>query len=206
MLTLALCLLALFAVWTLLVAFVDVQTIGPQDSRVGLATLNRFVHGCVGVCMPLYTVTDWLGIVPLATALGFALLGLAQWIGRESLRRVDRSLLVLGVFYLAVIAAFGAFELAAVNYRPILIEGRLEVSYPSSTTLLAACVMPTAGMQLRARIKKRFFRRAVLIAVTVFTAFMVIGRLLSGVHWISDIIGGALLAAALVMLYAAFER
>jgi undecaprenyl-diphosphatase len=84
----------------------------------------------------------------------------------------------------------------------VLIDGYLEASYPSSTTMLVMCVMPTAMMQLRARIKNDVFRRCVIIGIAVFIAFMVIGRLVSGVHWLSDIIGGALMSAGLVIIYA----
>ena len=113
------------------------------------------------------------------------------------------SILVLGGFYVAVMAVFVFFELFVINYRPVLIDGNLEASYPSSTTMLVMCVMPTALMQLRSRIKNRARNTAVSTAIAAFTAFMVIGRLISGVHWLTDIIGGALLSAGLVMLYAA---
>lgn len=198
----ALCLLAAFAAWTLLVCFVDKQPIGPMDSAVGLATLNGHVRDLLGVRMPLYTVTDWLGLVPIATALGFAILGLVQWIRRKRLGKVDRSILALGAFYVAVMAAYLFFETVAVNARPVLIDGYLEASYPSSTTLLVMCVMPTAAMQLGARIKHTVLRCCAVIAIAVFVAFMVIGRLLSGVHWITDIVGGALLSVGLDVLYA----
>ncbi|MBO5295485.1 MAG: phosphatase PAP2 family protein [Clostridia bacterium] len=195
------CLLLSFAAWTALVRWVDVQPIGPDGSTVGFATLNQYVHNITGVHLSLYIVTDWLGLVPIATALGFAALGLVQWIKRKSLLRVDRSILALGVFYLAVIAAYVCFEIVVINYRPILIDGRLEASYPSSTTMLVTCVMPTAAMQLKGRIKNKLFGACVIIAITVFIAFMVLCRLLSGVHWMTDIIGGAILSTALVLMY-----
>ena len=138
-----------------------------------------------------------------AVGFGFALLGLFQWIRRKSLFRVDQSLFVLGAFYIVMLAAYLFFEAAPINYRPVLISGFLEVSYPSSTTLLVLCVMPTAEMQLSSRIKSTTLRRCVSIAIYAFTAFMVIARLVSGVHWCSDIIGGALLSASLVALYSA---
>lgn len=156
--------------------------------------------------MTLYTVTDWLGLVPIAFALGFAILGLAQWIARKSLLRVDRSLFVLGGFYIAVIAAYVFFEAFTVNYRPVLIDGVLEGSYPSSTTMLVMCVMPSAAMQLGDRIKNSVLRRCIVIAITVFTLFMVVGRLISGVHWITDIIGGALLSGGLAGMYGFFSN
>jgi undecaprenyl-diphosphatase len=194
--------LAAFVVWTVLVSLVDIRPIGPNGSSVGFAALNGYVHGRIGVNIPLYTITDWLGLVPIGVAFGFAILGLVQWIKRKSLWKVDRSLLMLGGFYSVVIAAYIFFEVVIINYRPVLLGGYPEASYPSSTTMLAMCVMLSAMMQLRARIKNGVFRRCVMILIAVFTAFMVIGRLVSGVHWLSDIIGGALLSAGLVIIYA----
>ena len=198
-------LLWVFVLWTVLVRFVDVRAIGPRESLVGFATLNGYVHSLTGMHMSLYEITDWLGLVPIAVALGFAVLGLVQWIKRKSLLKVDRSILVLGGFYMIVIAVYIVFEMVVINYRPVLINGYLEASYPSSTTMLVLCVMPTAIMQLRTRIKNEIRKRGVISAILVFIAFMVIGRLISGVHWFSDIIGGALLSAGLVMSYHAFE-
>ena len=194
-------LLAAFVLWTVFVCFIDVRVIGPRESSVGFATLNRYVHNLLGVNMSLYTITDWLGLVPICVAFGFAVLGLVQWIKRKSLRKVDQSILALGVFYIVVMAAYIFFEMVVINYRPTLIDGYLEASYPSSTTMLVMCVMPTAMMQFSTRIKNDLFRRCVMFTTTVFIAFMVIGRLVSGVHWITDIIGGALLSTAIVLMY-----
>lgn len=198
-------LLGAFVLWTAAVRFVDVQAIGPQGSTVGFATFNGWVHTMTGVHMTLYTITDWLGLVPLGFALGFAILGLIQWMKRGRLRQVDYSILVLGGFYLVVMAAYVLFEQFVVNYRPVLIGGILEASYPSSTTMLVLCVMPTAIMQLNARIKKHILRRCTAVVMIVFVVFMVIGRFLSGVHWVTDIIGGTLLSVGLVMMYHAIS-
>ena len=194
-------LIAAFFLWTILLGIMDVQPIGPQGTMVGFAGLNQAVHVFTGVNMTLYTVTDWLGLVPLGFMFGFALLGLGQWIRRKHILRVDRSILTLGVFNLVVMAVYVFFECYVVNYRPVLIEGKLEASYPSSTTILVLCVMPTVIMQLGTRIRSRIIRRWVSVAMMLFAAFMVIGRLLSGVHWFSDIVGGVLISAGLVMLY-----
>jgi len=197
----ALDLLATFALWTIAIQWIDVQPIGPRGSAVGFATLNGFVHNLTGTHMTLYVITDWLGLVPVAFGFGFAALGLAQWIKRKSMLKVDGSILILGGFYVITLAAYLFFESYVVNYRPVLIEGYLEASYPSSTTLLVLCVMPTAMIQLRGRIKNRVLRKGVTLAIAAFIVFMVVGRLISGVHWLTDIIGGILLSAGLVMTY-----
>lgn len=199
-------LLAAFVLWTVAICRIDVQPIGPNGSSVGFAGLNGWVHDLTGVHMGLYVLTDWLGLVPVGFVLGFAVLGLVQWMRRRKLFRVDHDILVLGGFYLLVLILYLVFETVAVNARPVLIDGRLEASYPSSTTMLVLCVMPTAMMQLRARIRNTKVRTIVLAILAVFTACMVVGRLIAGVHWFTDIIGGVLLSAGLVVLYRAVEK
>ena len=137
---------------------------------------------------------------------GFGILGLWQWVERKQIRRVDFDILVLGGFYILTIAVYVLFEEIVINYRPVLINGNLEASYPSPTTMLTLCVIPTAMLQLRRRIRNRIARRVVFCIMAAFALFMVIGRLLSGVHWFTDIVGGVWLSAGLDMLYAAMCR
>ena len=191
----AIAFLSSFALWTHLISVVDVQAIGPEESAVGFAVLNQFIHNLFGVHMSLYVLTDWLGLVPVAVGFGFAVLGLIQWIKRKNILKVDRSILVLGGFYILTLFFYLFFEEVVINYRPVLIGGYLEASYPSSTTLLVLCVMPTACMHFKTPWIKGL--------IYGFMAFMVIGRLVSGVHWFTDIIGGILLSAGLVYLYKA---
>ena len=197
----ALCLLAAFVLWTAAVCLIDVQPIGPQDSSVGFAAINAAFHALTGVHMAIYDLTDLLSIIPLGCVAFFGLQGIVQLIRRKGLRKVDSDILVLGGFYVAVLAAFCLFEVMDINYRPVLIEGVLEASYPSSTTMLALCVMPSVMRQLGKHMKNGVAKRCTLVLIIAFTAFMVIGRLISGVHWLTDIIGGALLSAALVLAY-----
>ena len=194
-------LLVTFALWTALIQIVDVQPVGQNGTDVGFAALNTWFHGLTGVSMALYTVTDWLGLVPIAVCLGFAVLGAAQLVRRRSLLRVDPDILLLGVYYMAVISFYLVFEMVPINYRPVPIEGVMGASYPSSTTLLVLSVMPTLGLQVDRRSDNPVLRKCVAVFVIVFSAFMVVGRLVSGVHWVTDIIGSILLAGALLMLY-----
>lgn len=193
--------LFLFAIWTVLISIVDVQAIGPENSEVGFATLNGAFHNFFGVHTWMYDVSDLLSIIPLAIIGGFGILGLVQWIKRKSLFKVDFNVLMMGVFYIVVLAFFVFFEIAEVNYRPVLIEGVLEASYPSSTTMLMLCVMPAAEPEFKRLIKNKTVREITLVASGLFTAAMVVLRLFSGVHWLTDIFGGALLSSGLVLLY-----
>ena len=194
-------LLAAFALWTAAIQLIDVQNAGPLGSEVGFAAINVWFHRLTGVHMLLYTITDWLGLVPIIICICFGTLGLVQLTGRRSLLKVDTDILLLGVYYVVVILGYLLFEMIPINYRPILIDGNLEASYPSSTTLLVLAVMPTLTYQSERRIAKPLTRKAIAVSVVLFSAFMVIGRLIAGVHWITDIIGSVFFSSGLFMIY-----
>ena len=196
-------LLLSFVLWTILIQCVDVQAVGPKDTKVGFASWNIWFHNLTGENWTLYTVTDWLGLVPIFICGCFGILGLCQWVRRKRFFRVDADILLLGAYYLLVIAGYLLFEMVPINYRPVLIDGYLEASYPSSTTLLVLSVMPTLKFQTDRRCGKQALRYSVTAFAVAFSAFMVIGRLVSGVHWATDIIGSVILSAGLFMLYCA---
>lgn len=70
-------------------------------------------------------------------------MGATQLVRHRSLFAVDPDLLLLGVYYVLIAAAYLLFEAFPINYRPIPIDGVMEASYPSSTTLLVLSIMPT---------------------------------------------------------------
>ena len=72
--------------------------------------------------------------------------------------------------------------------------------------MLALCVLPTAMLQLKERIRSRRIRRGILVALGGLTALWVLGRLISGVYWVTDIIGGGLFSTGGVLLYQAVCR
>ena len=193
--------LMLFVFWTILICFVDVRAIGPNGSTVGFSTLNEFFHSFTGTNMTLYHITDYLGLIPIFIMMCFAIFGLIELIKRKSLLKVDKSIFLLGGFYIVLFLCYLFFEYVVINYRPVLIDGFLEASYPSSTTMLTICVMLSSLNELNSRIKKTRLRITINIISYLFTFFMVIGRFISGVHWFSDIIGGIFISLFLSLLF-----
>lgn len=196
-------LLAGFVLWTALLQMIDVQPLGQNGTNIGFATINLLFHRQTGVHITLYNITDWLGLVPIFVCFIFGIIGLIQLVRRKSLLKVDYDILILGIYYIIVILCYLIFEMIPINYRPVLINGFLETSYPSSTTLLVLCVIPTLTEQLNRRLKNWHIKKAVTLMTAGFSLFMVIGRLVSGVHWLTDIIGSALLSTGLFFLYKA---
>lgn len=193
-------LIALAVVYTILVKYIDVQVIGPKESSVGLATINKFVFNLTGVNMIFYHITDWLGFIPLFIAFIYAMIGLFQMIKRRSLFKVDKEIIGLGIFYVGVIGLYIFFETYIINYRPILMDGTLEASYPSSHTLLSICICGSSLMinKILYNNKKIFKLENIISILSIF--IIVIGRLISGVHWFTDIIGAVLISIALLKI------
>ena len=184
--------------FTVLVKVVDVKQVGVNETSIGFATVNQFVFNFFGVNMVWYHITDWLGLVPIFMAMTYALIGLIQLIKRKSLFKVDQEIIILGIFYIIVIALYLFFEKVIVNYRPILMGGFLETSYPSSHTLMTICLCGSSIIVNRKLFNNKItkFMNILLIAIVLIT---IIGRLISGVHWVTDIIGGILISIALLM-------
>lgn len=197
-------LIIVFIVWTILIQTVDVQPLGLNGTNIGFATFNCWFYELTGANMVLYTITDWMGIVPLFVCMIFAGVGFIQLVKRKSLFKVDSDIIILGIYYIVVILCYLLFEAIPINYRPILINGVMEASYPSSTTLLVITVMPTLIEQINRRMENTIVSRIIGVFSLVFSIFMVLGRLISGVHWFTDIVGSLFLSIGLFYVYKGF--
>ena len=186
--------------FTILVKVVDVKQVGVNETYIGFATINQFVFNSIGVNMIWYHITDWLGLVPVLLAIAYALIGLIQLIKRRSLFKVDKEIIILGIFYIIVVALYLFFEKVIVNYRPILMDGFLEASYPSSHTLMTACLCGSSIL-INRKIFNNKLTKIINIMSFIIIVITIIGRLVSGVHWFTDIIGGIFISSALLMTF-----
>lgn len=190
-------LILLALIFTILVKVVDVRVIGVNGSSIGFALINQFVFEMIGVNMIWYHITDWLGLAPIFIAMIYAVIGVIQLIKRKNIFKVDKEIIILGLFYILVIFLYVFFEKVVINYRPILINGFLEPSYPSSHTLITICLCGSSIMVNRKLFNNKITKIANILSITIIVV-TVIGRLVSGVHWFTDIIGGILVSIALL--------
>lgn len=195
-------LFVVFLLYTILVRFIDVKPIGPADSKVGWAKLNGAIHKAVGFNMAWYQITKYLGYVIILIALGTIAYGIFQFVTRRRLKRVDTRLIVLGFMYVLTGIIYVFFEIVVINRRPVIINDKLAASYPSTHTLLAIVIVLCIMLWLKDRIESDLIRYIFFAACILLVATVVIGRIISGVHWFTDIIGALILGAALVSLYA----
>ncbi len=196
----SICLVLCAIIYTVLIKNVDVAAIGPDGSVVGFSRMNYAVFDAIGVNFLWYDVTKYLGIIPFGFAAFYGLIGLKQLISTKSLAKVDKKLFVLAGFYVLFVAVYVFFEKVIINYRPTLIDGDLEASYPSSHTMLAICLCGSSMMILKYYMPNEKMRKYANIFTCVLMLAIVIGRIASGVHWASDILGGIIISCAMLSL------
>ena len=186
-----------------LVRLVDAAPIGAQGTSIGLSHLNQFVFDLFGVNMLWYNITDWLGVAAVLTGFVFAVTGLVQLIKRRSLLKVDREILSIGGLYIVVIGLYLFFENVIINYRPIIMPDNTspEASFPSSHTMLVCVIMGSAAMLINRYIRNKPLNRILRAVCYVIIGVTVVGRLIAGVHWFTDILGGILISVTLLSLY-----
>ncbi len=189
----SICLLIISIIYTILIQKIDVSPIACNGSNVGFATINTFFKDIIGNHMLFYDITKYLGLIPIFMAICYGLVGLYQLVKRKSIKKVNKKLIALGVFYVVFVLIYVFFEKVAINYRPFLIDGEAEASYPSTHTLLAICICGSSLM-----ISKYIFKENIVNILNKLTwivmILIVLGRIISGVHWISDIVGGIIIS------------
>ena len=197
--------LALFLLLILLLKTVDVAPIGPEGTAVGLSRINGAARERLPFRPAVYAVTEALGALALLTCLAFALLGLCQLVRRKSLFRVDRALFLLAGLYVLTLLAYVLFEKAALNFRPVILPGAAEPepSFPSSHTVLSCVAFGSAVLLIPGYIRDPRAGDALRALFISAMILLVMGRLFSGAHWLTDILGGILLSCALL---SAFSR
>ena len=187
-------------IFIVLLKNIDIKCDAVNNSCIGFSTINQFIFNKIGVNMTWYVITDWLGIIPILMSMVYAIIGLKQLIKRKSIRKIDKEIIILGIFYIVVILIYILFEKYIINYRPILMNGFLEASFPSSHTLMTICLCGSSII-INNRLFKNKFTKIVNVISLFIIIITIIGRLISGVHWFTDIIGGILISSFLLMLF-----
>lgn len=185
------------------VKFVDVKTIGPADTQIGFASLNGAVHDFFSINMTLKTVTDCLGYGALSLVAVFAVLGVVRLVSEKSFKKVEPQLYCLAGLYVALGAVYVFFEKVIINYRPVLLKGDVtpEASFPSSHTMLGITIFGSTAIMLGWYIKKDSLRKTLQLVLVLLSAGTAIGRLMSGVHWFTDIAAGVCISLSLVFMF-----
>ena len=122
--------------------------------------------------------------------------------------KVDFHLSALMLVYVLLVFFYGIGYSIIINYGPVLEDGVLKTSYPSSHVLACITASFCNATFLRYHINKptkAWF--GVVIGFYAIGFLAPILRLISGAHWFTDILGSVLLSTSLIYFYkATFNR
>ena len=198
----------LFIALILIVKTVDVAAVGPAGTEVGLSAVNSAVHNRFDALFE--KISKYIGYAAILVVALCAVLALVQLIKRKSILKIDGELLALGGVFAITAGLYALFEVAVVNFRPVLEEGQTfpEASFPSSHAMLIAVVFIATAVFVHKHLlaDKPVLRNIIVFALSLIGVTGVFCRFFSGVHWLSDIIGGILVSLALIFLYYAIVR
>ena len=194
-------------IYTALVTFVDKQTIGPEGTSVGFSAINKVFLDLISYNPMWDKITDLMLMIAILTAVYFAATGFLQLVKeKRPLAEIDKDILIMGFLYVILVIMYVLFDKVPFNYRPVLLpdEVELEASFPSTHVLMICTIMGSAIAAWR----ERFYDDENLVTVLkVFACAVmfigVVGRVLAGVHWFSDICAGLLFSATLISAYEA---
>lgn len=186
--------------FTILAKVIDVKPVGLDNTNLGFSTINKYVFDLLGTSNLWYVITKYLGVIAILIICIYGLIGIIQLIKRKSLLKVDREIIMLGIFYVIVMMIYVFFEKVIINYRPVSEDGLLEASYPSSHTLLTLFVSGSAIL-INKKLYSNKYIKVINILLFIMMILMPVGRLLSGVHWFTDILEGVLISSALLMSF-----
>lgn len=187
-------LLVIAVIYTVLVKYVDVKAIGPSSTKVGFAMMNKWFNELIGYNSMFYKISKYAGVIPFGFCAYYGLMGLIELIKKKSFKKVNYRYYILACFYAIFVALYFFFEKVIINYRPVIVDGAIEASYPSTHTLLAICLCGTSLIVSKLLIKNETIRKLFDIAAWILMIVIVVARLISGVHWLSDIFGGIIIS------------
>ncbi len=201
----AIVLFVVTVIYTVLVFFVDKAPIGPEGTEVGFAVMNGTFRDAIGL-NPLWDkITDVMMALSFAAALSFVVMGVVQLVRKKSILKVDKEILALAVVYVLVVVMYVFFDKVPLNYRPFILEGESgpEASFPSTHTLVICTVLATAIVAWNRILENKKLANILCIAAIAVIVVGTAGRVVAGVHWLTDIIAGVLFSATITAAYVA---
>ena len=191
-----------FVVFTLTLKLVDMQSDSSQF--IGWASINIWWRDLIGVHFSWHIISHFIALISLLVLTGILIWQVITVFHRRKLSALTRNWWVFDITLLALGLSYLLFQIVAINYRPIQVDGAIEISYPSSHSLLITTTWLLIIFRLRREIQSQTWRRILIIVGWTLMLTGVIARLLCGYHWFTDIVGGVLLGTVFAAWYQAF--
>lgn len=194
-------LLVAFITLTLLVAYYDRDIFSSfvPGGETGLQKFNNlFPHFSYNETLDkISDIFMIIGLLMMFIAFG---VGLYQLIKRKGLKKVDFDIYLFGGEIVIMIIVWLLFEIFPISYRPLTILD-LESSFPSTHVMIVATTYLSFSWMISKRYPKLWIKIVAYAFSTISIAITFAFRLVSGMHWFTDCLGGLLISLAMVSIF-----
>ena len=144
-------------------------------------------------------ISDVILVASIASLAVFVFLGIYQIFTRKSLLKVDRRLLWMILPLLLMTITYVVFDkFFVLNVRP---NGSGETSFPSTHVMVVATIFMLIAINLPYYIKSKAICIVLDLAMLALLVLVCVGRVLSEMHWLSDVLGGLAFALIFAFIY-----
>lgn len=144
-------------------------------------------------------ISDVILVASIASLAVFVFLGIYQLFACKSLLKVDRRLLWMIFPLLLMAITYIIFDkLFVLNVRP---NGSGETSFPSTHVMVVATIFMLIAINLPYYIKSKAICILLDLAMLALLVLVCVGRVLSEMHWLSDVLGGLAFALIFAFIY-----
>ena len=193
----------LFFVFLLKVA--NVKLTGTYNTSIGLGSINLKLRDLIGTSKAFDIISTIILVIAFLIVAAEIALAIYELVKRKDIEKLDNEIWALSVTYAALAFIFAVFNYALIiNVRPVVIDGKLESSYPSTHVLVSLTVFLTGITMTSYLVKDKKLKLGIDIALIALSVLVVITRMLSGKHWFTDIIGGILASGFLYWMHITF--
>ena len=176
---------------------------------INLRALNNGFRGLFGYeqggyFRSLYLITEGLGVVSILACLFWTGMGIKDLIKYRDINDVDKSIFATWLLYVLALIVWRVTLKISVSYAPVSVHPKsaLVVSFPCGNTFLIIISMCSSiyliGYFLE---EKKKLVLALRVACIAILALGIILRTISGVNWLTDILGAIGFAVPAVVLY-----
>lgn len=183
-------------IFTILVSFVDVKIFNVTNTKIGLYSLNKiFLVNSINSNY-INIISNGIFLICLLVIILMLLLITFEYF---KTKKINKNNLNFFIHFLIMVLIWIIFDkILIINYRPILINGNIEGSYPSTHVMVSTFVLLFLSDQLKKIFKNDKIFYIISIGLIIIQS---ISRILLTMHWFTDIIGGLLIGCLLFFTF-----
>ena len=181
---------------TVSIKLIDVKLYSVTNSYIGLYSINKlfvFTYNISNINIFFEIISNFLFIFCLIIILLKLSFIFYEYVKNKKVSKTNINFLIHFILMILIWIIFD--KIIIINYRPILINNKLEGAFPSTHVMVSTFTL--LFFAYNQKNKKIIF----YIIITSLIILQSISRILLQMHWFTDVLGGLLIGTLLFLTY-----